>query len=88
VSKQAESKMIAREGDVLVVSYGEHTIPIAQYANVKVGGLTYSRKLAEGDDVEAEYTRVYAFLKRRAMLDGQAKVDEAQAELARARGVR
>lgn len=64
----------AREGDVLVVSYPEIKLPIAQYASVTVGGVTYSRKLATGDDPQAEYDKIYDFLKRNAERDAATKV--------------
>lgn len=75
----------ARAGDVLVVSFPEITLPIAQYSNVKLGGLTYSRQLVDGESVSEQYDKIYAFLKNRALQDGQAKVAEAKAELERAR---
>lgn len=63
-----------RDGDVLVVSYPEVKIPVAPYCTVGVGGLTYSRQLIAGDDVDANYTSIYAYLKMRAEADGREKV--------------
>ena len=63
-----------RDGDVLVVSYPEVTIPIAPYASVKVGGLIYTRKLVHGDDIGEEYDRIYAFLQSNAEADAAEKV--------------
>jgi hypothetical protein len=85
LSKKPEAPLLARQGDVLVVAFPEMTIPIASYANVKIGGLTYSRHLVDGESVEDQYEKIYAFLTRRALLDGKAKVAEAQAELERVR---
>lgn len=80
------TKVAARDGDILVVSYPEVTIPIAQYSGVKVGGLIYTRKLLDGDDVEAQYRSIYEFLKAKATADGRAKVQEYRDELNRLRG--
>lgn len=68
------SALIAREGDVLVVTYPEVKVPVAQYWTVGIGNLIYTRKLVEGDDVSAEYDRVYAFLKSKAERDGREKL--------------
>jgi hypothetical protein len=74
-----------RDADILVVSYPEVTIPIANYSGVKVGGLIYTRKLLAGDDAGEQYDRIYAFLKSKADADGRAKVAAYQAELKRLR---
>lgn len=76
----------AREGDILVVSYPEVTVPIAQYFSVKCGGLIYTRKLVAGEDPEQQYEQIYEFLQRKATADGRAKVKEYRLELARIRG--
>lgn len=65
---------VARDGDLLVVSYPEVKIPIAKYAIVGVGGLTYTRVLKVGDDPEAEYRKVYSYLERLAQADARVKV--------------
>jgi len=54
-----------REGDVLVVSYPEVTLPLPRpYASARVGGYTYTRRLRDGDDVALEALRVYRWLAR------------------------
>lgn len=68
------SSLIAREGDVLVVTYPEVKVPVAQYWTVGIGNLIYTRKLVEGDDVSVEYEKVYAFLKAKAERDGRDKL--------------
>jgi len=82
VSNEAESKpLLAREGDTLVVSYPEVKIPLAKFAIAGVGGLIYTRQLKAGDDAQAEYDRIYAFLKRAAERDAKEKVQLWAAEL-------
>ena len=71
----------AREGDVLVVSYPEVTIPLRQYASAKVGGLIYTRKLREGESVAEQFEKVYAFLTKRAENDAREKVKRYAMEL-------
>lgn len=83
--KPPMSGLVARDGDVLVVSYPEVTIPIRQYSNVKVGGLIYTRKLVAGEDVGEQYADVYAFLRDRAEKDAVEKVKLWAAELGAAR---
>lgn len=84
--EQIQQGLEARDGDNLVVSYPEVTIPIGSYSSVKVGGLIYTRKLVAGEDVAEQYTRIYAFLKSRADADARVKVAQYQDELKRARG--
>lgn len=76
-----------REGDVLVVSYPEVTISLGgnSFSAVKVGGLIYTRKLIDGDDPGEQYRKIYAFLERRALIDGREKVKLYQEELKRVR---
>lgn len=83
-----EPGFMPREGDVLVVGYPEVTIGLGgnSYSAVKVGGLIYTRKLVEGDDPSEQYRKIYAFLERRAVLDGREKVKLFQEELKRVRG--
>lgn len=64
----------AREGDVLVVSYPECKVPISRYASAAIGGLIYTRRLKEGDDVQDEHDRIYAFLRRNAEREAKEKV--------------
>lgn len=71
----------AREGDVLVVSYPEVTIPLRQYASAKIGGLIYTRRLIEGESVAEQFERVYAFLSARAEADAREKVKRYAMEL-------
>ena len=66
--------LIARDGDVLTVTYGECTIPIKQYANVKVGGYTYTRVLRSGDVVEEQHRAIYKFLELQAEAEAVTKV--------------
>jgi hypothetical protein len=75
--------MIARDGDVLVVSYPEVSIPIGSgsYCAVKIGGLIYTRKLVEGDDVSEQYDAIYTFLQKKARTDGREKITIFQDEL-------
>lgn len=76
-----------REGDVLVVSYPESTIGLGgnSYSSVKVGGIAYTRKLVEGDDVAEQYRKIYDFLAARAQADGREKVKLYREELQRIR---
>ena len=53
-----------RDGDVLVVSYGEVTVPLPKpYSNVKVGGNSYRRQLREGDNVVEQFEKIANYLK-------------------------
>lgn len=76
-------KLVARDGDTLVVTYPEIKLPFEQpkFAMISIAGLTYSRKLLDGDDVQAEYNGIYAFLKENADRDGAEKVKAWYAEL-------
>lgn len=77
----------ARPGDVLVVSYPEMKIPIPDtFGNITIGGLIYTRQLLDGDDVSAEFERIYEFLKQKAIRHGREKVAEFAAEVRRAHG--
>lgn len=71
-----------RDGDVLVVSYGEVTIPMPKpYSNVKVGGGIYTRRLLEGDNAVEQYERVYKYLKAVSERTAQDKVETWSKEL-------
>jgi hypothetical protein len=73
----------ARDGDVLVVSYPEVTVPLTtKYASVKIGGLIYTRRLVAGEEVQAEYDSIYRFLKGMAQRDAHEKVRVWTQELA------
>lgn len=64
-----------RDGDVLVVSYPEVKLPLKiKFAIVDVGGTSYTRTLRAGDNVQEQYSKVYAFLKRNAERDAIEKV--------------
>lgn len=72
----------ARDGDVLVVAYPEVTLPLkVQYAMLRVGGMSYSRMLKAGDDVNAEYTRISAWLSKQVEGDVRRKAELYMAEL-------
>lgn len=78
----------AREGDTLVVSYPEVKLPLTtKFGTITVGGLIYTRKLVSGDNAEAEYDRIYLFLKRLAERDAREKVKLWNDELLRAREI-
>lgn len=63
-----------RDGDVLVVTYPEVTLPLPkQYAMMKFGGLIYTRQLRAGDDVTATAEAIGGWLTRTAELSGIAK---------------
>lgn len=81
------STQVARDGDVLVVTYGEVKLPFSstKFGSISVGNVIYTRKLVAGDDVEVEYDRTYAFLKRLAERDAKEKLRVWSAELASAR---
>lgn len=52
-----------RNGDVLVIAYPEVTLPLkVQFAMLRVGGISYTRQLQEGDDVNDQYQRIYTWL--------------------------
>ena len=71
----ADNELVAREGDVLVVSYPEVKIPLAtKYATVTIGGLIYTRRLNAGDVVQVEHDKIFEFLKRNAEREAREKV--------------
>lgn len=71
----------AREGDLLVVSYPEVTLPLAPYSTAKIGGLIYTRKLREGESVDEQFGRIYGYLEKRAEADARRKLGTFKAEL-------
>lgn len=80
----AEDAILARDGDVLVVSYPEVKIPLAtRFGTISIGGLIYTRKLLATDNVEAEYDRIYSFLRSMAERDARLKVKLWHDELVR-----
>lgn len=75
--------VVAREGDVLVVSYPEVKLPLAsRFGTITVGGLIYTRRLVAGESAAVEQQRIYAFLKRMAERDAREKVQLWTEELA------
>lgn len=53
----------ARDGDVLVVTYPEVTLPTStKFLMVKVGGSIYTRRLVKGESVREQFEKVYRFL--------------------------
>lgn len=83
-----KDQITAREGDVLVVAYGEVKLPLtSRFGSITVGGLIYTRQLVDCDDVETEYQRIYDFLKRLAERDAREKVKAWNAEMTLARRV-
>lgn len=68
------SDLVARQGDVLVVTYPEIKIPVVKFGTVGVGGLTYSRQMEAGENIGEQYERVYQFLKTAAEKDAREKV--------------
>lgn len=64
-----------RDGDILVVSYPEVTLPLpAKFSGVKVGGWIYTRKLRDGDNATEQASKIYAWLSRVAERTGAEKV--------------
>lgn len=63
-----------RDGDVLVVSYPEVTLPLPrQYSTMKFGGAIYSRQLRAGDNVDETLNAIGGWLSRRVEAEGAAK---------------
>ena len=52
------SDVIAREGDVLVVTYPEVKVPIKQFWIVGVGNLTYTRRMNAGESVTQQANQI------------------------------
>lgn len=71
----------ANEGDTLSVNYPEIMVPVGHMLNVKIGGLLYTRKLREGDDVSAIYDEIYGFLEKKARRDGRLKIQAVLADV-------
>lgn len=78
--------VVAREGDTLHVRFPEVTLPLrAKYASAKVGGLSMTRALREGEGV-AEAGREMAVVLRELSLEiARATIDDFDAELKAAR---
>jgi hypothetical protein len=73
-----------RDGDVLVVSYPEVTLPLPkQFSMMKFGGLIYTRQLRVGDDVTATARTIGAWITKIAESDGAAKFRRLNAEFIR-----
>lgn len=63
-----------RDGDILVVTYPEVTLPLPkQYSMMKFGGAIYTRQLRAGDDVDATLSAISTWLTRRVEVEGGAK---------------
>lgn len=76
---------IPRAGDVLVVAYGEVTLPLPkQFAMVRFGGYTYTHQLEAGDDVDERARAISQWLSQRAEADGVAKYARLAAEIKKA----
>ncbi len=55
----------AREGDVLVCSVPEVTLPLPRkYATIKLGGFIYTRRLVAGEDVAEQAATVMGWLEK------------------------
>lgn len=81
----APPQLRARDGDVLVVTYGDVKIPISKYNTVTVGGLIYTRRLVDGDDVQLEHDVIYEFLRDNAERDAREKFSTWAAQIQAAR---
>lgn len=68
--------VIARDGDVLVVSYPEIKVPVVKYGAVGVGNLSYTRRLIAGESVREQYECIMALLTDVAENDANAKVEK------------
>lgn len=70
-----------RDGDVLVITYPEVTLPLPKaYSMMKFGGFIYTRQLREGDDVQEMATTISAWITRVAEREGSAKYRRLVAE--------
>lgn len=79
----------ARDGDVLVVSYPEVTLPLStKYAMVKVGGSIYTRRLLQGESARDQFEKIYRFIAAANERAAQSKLSMYDAELRKARGDR
>lgn len=73
-----------RDGDVLVVNWPEIKVPVIQFSTVSVGGLSYTRRLTDGEDPEVVYHQIYAFLERVGQRDAREKLAAWGAEFKKA----
>lgn len=72
-----EAEFDVREGDVMVISYPEITLPLPKaYSSVKIGGWIYTRRLCAGDNLREQANKIYDFLSAHAKRHGVAKVRE------------
>lgn len=79
----------ARDGDTLVLTYGEVTIPTSvDYFNIRAGGHSYRRTLKEGDNVVEQAVKVREFLRNFSERDirQKAQVWASEADKLRAKG--
>ena len=70
-----EAPFEARDGDVLIIAYPEVTVPLSiKYATVKIGGISYTRRMQAGDNVGETFAKVYGWIKSVAEGIGAEKV--------------
>jgi hypothetical protein len=62
-ARSAPRAFAVREGDRLTVTFAGAKLQIAQYSTVELDGAIYSRTLEPGDDLNAEFSRIYEILK-------------------------
>ena len=78
--------IVAREGDTLHVRFPEVTLPLrAKYASAKVGGLSMTRALREGEGVAEAGREMAAVLRELSLEIARATIDDFDAELKAAR---
>lgn len=78
--------IVAREGDTLHVRFPEVTLPLrAKYASAKVGGLSMTRTLRNGEGVAAAGREMAAVLRELSLEIARATIQDFDGELADAR---
>lgn len=77
--------LIARDGDVLSVTYGGAKIALGNYSNVDLDGATFERRLREGESVEEQHALIYGFLKQRSLSEAREKLGYFSREVAKGR---
>lgn len=76
---------VPRAGDVLVVKYGEVTLPLPkQFAMMRFGDYSYTSQLEDGEDVDTRARAISEWLAKRAEADGVAKYARLAAEIKKA----
>lgn len=81
----AEEEFEIRAGDTLTIKFDGANLQIAPYSSVSLDSAIYSRKLEEGDDPEAEFDRIYAYLKRKCLGAAVSKLNDFADEHRKAR---